>query len=152
MTIEVNENTFVVRDTTGLQTESLIRFAEGMGYDAVFDNQERLRSFSAPQFAKYGRGKVSVSTMITAHNNGPDDALAEVAQLAPKVDYFFADLMVNTDNGHRMMAMLFAGSLKLVDKVHGQGTRRNGLVVQRHQVKFMHNDIYLAVKSLLDLA
>lgn len=150
---EVTESTFVVRDTTDLQTESLVRFAEGMGYDALFDNEGRLRGFRAPQFDKYGRGKVSVATMIRAHNDGPDDALAEVATIAPKLDYFFTDFMIKTENhGHRLMTVLFAASLKLVDRVHGQGTRRNGLVIQRHQVKFMHNDIYVAVKPLLDLA
>lgn len=150
---EVTESTFVVRDTTDLQTESLVRFAEGMGYDAVFDNEGRLRSFRAPRFDKYGSGKVSVATMIRAHNDGPDDALAELATLAPKLDYFFFDLVqIKGNHGHRLMTMLFSGSLKLVDRVHGQGTRRNGLVIQRHQVKFMHKDIYLAVKPLLDLA
>lgn len=153
MTIEVNENAFVVRDTTELQTESLVRFAEGMGYDAVFDQEGRLRGFRAPRFDKYGSGKVGVGTMIKAHNDGPDDALAELATLAPQLDYYFIDLMDKTENhGHRLLTMLFAGSLKLVDRVHGQGTRRNGLVIQRHQVKFISNDIYKAVKPLLDLA
>lgn len=135
--------TFTIQDTTAIQTESLIRFAAGIGYEAVFDTEDRLRSFRAPQFDASGQGRVSVRTMIHMHNEGALIALREVKKLKTTVDLY--------EKGHFDVSMLFAATLKLVKTVNGQGSRKEGLLIQGHMVKFVSPAVYRQLKKFVEV-
>lgn len=134
---------FTIQDTTAIQTESLIRFAAGIGYEAVFDTEDRLRSFRAPQFDGSGQGRVSVRSMINLHNKGPSIALGEVKKLITTADLY--------EKGHFDVAVLFASTLKLVKKVNGQGSRKQGLIIQGHMVKFVSKTVYRQLKKFVEV-
>lgn len=136
------ERNFVIADTTQIQTESLIRFAAGVGYEAMFDTQNRLRSFRAPQFDACGAGRLSVRTMIHMHNNGPVVALEEIKKIKT-IDELYI-------KGHFDAAVLFAATLKLVKKVNGQGSRKEGLIIQGHMVKFTSYAVYNQLKQYVE--
>ena len=141
---------FTIQDTSAIQTESLVRFAAGIGYEAVFDTQDRLRSFRAPQFDKSGDGRVSVSTMITLHNQGPSEVLQELRQYSEFRS--FRSLMNSSSvDANRMTAVLFAGTLKLVETIKGQGSRKEGLVIQSGMVKFVTPAVYFQHRRKLGI-
>lgn len=130
---------YKICDTTVIQAESLIRFAAGIGYDAVFDTKGRLRSFSAPQFKRSGLAKRSVSTMIDLHNKAPHQVIIDFKNRVKTADDLYHE------NG--LTAVLFASTLKLVKVVNGQGSRKEGLIIQGHMVKFTTKGVYNALKK-----
>lgn len=141
---------FTIKDTSAIQTESLVRFAAGIGYEAVFDTKNRLRSFRAPQFDKSGDGRISVSTMLELHNYGPSEALSEIRHTTSFTTF---RALMNSDelDANRLAAMLFAGTLKLVEKIKGQGSRKEGLIIQSGMVKFVTHSVYLQHRDSLEI-
>lgn len=136
-----------VKSTTQIQTDSLVDFAAGIGYEAVFDTQDRLRSFRAPQFDKSGEGRIGVMTMIGWHNDGPRAALRELHTYRS-----FAALMNSSrHDANRLVAMVFAGTLKTVERVRGQSSRSEGLMIQSGNVKFVNAGAFFkSIKTLED--
>lgn len=141
---------FTIKDTAAIQTESLVRFSAGIGYEAVFDTQDRLRSFRAPQFDKSGDGRLSVSTMLELHDYGPAAALIELRH-TPQFKTFRSFMNSKEVDANRLAAMLFAGTLKLVEKIKGQGSRKEGLIIQSGMVKFVTHSVYLQHRDALEI-
>ena len=134
-----------VKSTTQIQTDSLVNFAAGIGYEAMFDIKGRLRSFRAPQFDKSGDGRIGVMTMIKWHNDGPRQALRQLHTF-----HSFRSLM-NSEryDANRLTALVFAGTLNLVERVRGQSSRREGLMIQSGNIEFVNSGAFFqSVKTL----
>lgn len=134
-----------VKSTTQIQTNSLVDFAAGIGYEGLFDIKGRLRGFRAPKFDKSGEGRIGLMTMIKWHNDGPRQALRELHTYPS-----FASLMQSDrHDANRLTAMLFAGTLKTVERVRGQGSRSEGLMIQSGNIKFVNSGAFFQSVKLL---
>lgn len=143
MTEVQRDPNFTIKDTTEIQTLSLILFAAGIGYEPQFDIQDRLRGFRAPQFDCDGDGRLSVQTMIDLHNYAPAEVFADIKSYKS-----YKSFMEGGDvYPHRAAACLFASTLRLVEKVKGVGSRRQGLIIQSGMVKFTSHKFYLSVRK-----
>lgn len=142
---QVKQLQLTVKSTTQIQTDSLVNFAAGIGYEAMFDIKGRLRSFRAPQFDRSGDGRIGVMTMIRWHNDGPRQSLRELHT------YHSFSALMNSQrhDGNRLAAMVFAGTLKLVERVRGQSSRSEGLMIQSGNVRFVNAGAFFqSVKTL----
>lgn len=143
MTEVKHDPEFTIKDTTEIQTLSLILFAAGIGYEPLFDVHDRLRGFRAPQFDIDGDGRLSVNTMINLHNQAPSEVFSDIKSFKN-----YKDFMSSGDvYPHRAAACLFACTLRLVEKVKGVGSRREGLIIQSGMVKFTSHKFYLSVRE-----
>lgn len=122
-------------DTTQLQEESLILFASAMGYEALFDNKERLIRFKQPKFRCIGEEYKSVRSMIKLHNFAAEDIFQHVTTVNTDFQTFIA-----TDEGLDMITLLFAGTVRVIQQVKGQYKRGVGFFVHdtksNHMIKF----------------
>lgn len=125
-------------DSKALQEESLVRFMAAVGYEPVYDEKDNLRSFFQPKFSKIGEARVSVNRAITMHNTWAELNFYELlahSSRASDIPSFkeFIQPWRNLDN----LAILFAGTCKIVEQIKGCGSNKEGFKVHDHNVKFM---------------
>lgn len=122
-------------DTQYLQEESLMRFAAAMGYEVVMDQYNRIRRFKQPKFQCDGTEYISVKNMIRLHNSSAENVFEYVKTLDSET---FGEFLDRRDReGRTMIELMFAGTCKIVRKIKGQATRKEGLVIQSNIVEFM---------------
>lgn len=138
---------FTIKDTAEIQTLSLVLFGAGIGYEPMFDTQDRLRGFRAPQFDCDGDGRLSVQTMIDLHNQAPAEVFADIKSFKNYKEF----MEIGSVYPHRAAACLFACTLRLVEKVKGVGSRRKGLIIQSGMVKFTSHKFYINVRKDLGI-
>ncbi len=128
-------------DTQFLQEESLIRFAAAMGYEVVMDQYDRIRRFKQPNFKCAGIEYISVKSMLKMHNNSAESVFEYVKALDEETYNEFLNRKDRT--GRTMIELMFAGSCKIVRKIKGQATRKDGLVIQCNVIEFMTRQDYV---------
>ena len=122
-------------DTKLIQEQSLVNFANAIGYEVVEDENRNIRRFKQPRFRSYGEEYISVKRMLRLHNNAAEDVFEYVKSLGSEE---FSDFLNRKDGqGREMIDLMFAGSCKIVRKVKGQYTRKEGLIIQSNIVQFM---------------
>ena len=127
-------------DTKLIQEQSLVNFANAIGYEVVEDENRNIRRFKQPRFRSHGEEYISVKRMLRLHNNAAEDVFEYVKSLGSEE---FSDFLNRKDGqGREMIDLMFAGSCKIVRKVKGQYTRKEGLVIQSNIVQFMTDGDY----------
>lgn len=127
-------------DTQVIQRESLIRFAAAMGYEVVMDRQDRIRRFKQPRFKSAGVEYISVKSMLKMHNTSAENVFEYVKSLSCET---YGEFLNRKDaEGRTMIELMFAGSCKIVRKIKGQATRKEGLVIQSSVIEFMTDQDY----------
>ncbi len=116
-----NEQDFTVVNTEDLQLQSLIAFGNALGYDAVSTPCGQLQRFKQPRFRCIGKEYISVRNMIKLHNTAAEDIFEHLGS----VNMSFKEFL-NTEEGEDIVTMLFAGSVKIVEKVKAQYSRKRG--------------------------
>lgn len=125
---------FVPQSTKAIQEESLTNFMAAIGYEPVYCKSKGLVRFTQPRFYKTGKVNVSINTAITMHNNGGEEAFAElIAFTAPQE---LRDYLRNYKNYQTIM-LASAGATKIVEQVKGSGSKRKGFIVHDDNIKFM---------------
>lgn len=112
---------FTVVNSEEIQLESLVQFASGLGYESVWSVEGKLQRFKQPRFRCIGKEYISVRNMIKLHNTAAEDIFEHLAS----VDMSFKEFL-NTEEGEDIITMLFAGSVKIVEKVKAQYSRKRG--------------------------
>lgn len=132
-------NEFEPNDSQSLQEESLISFMEALGYEAVFKfdgkNPEKLVGFRTEKQRWSSASRISVNTAISIHNNDPDFVLNEIGGYINSPGEKFSTWS-KVDRNYAMIAVLFAGTCKIIEKVRGNGCKKKGLIITDHLVKF----------------
>jgi len=116
-----NEEDFTIVNTEELQLQSLVLFGNALGYDAVYSLEGKLQRFKQPRFRCVGKEYISVRNMIKMHNTAAEDIFEHLSS----VDMSFKELL-NTEEGEDIITMLFAGSVKIVETVKAQFSRKRG--------------------------
>lgn len=120
-------------DSTKIQLQSLTTFMAALGYEEVHDIHRGLIAFAQPAFAVVGKARVSVNSAIRMHNELAEESHA-MLHFQPYVD--FKEFIANEANVDAVVAM-FAGSTKIVQTVKATFSRKKGIMIQGHSVKFM---------------
>lgn len=123
---------FVAKDMAELQEESLVNFGAAIGYEPVYDLRG-LRGFRQPNFSPIGRERVSVNTMIRLHNESAEETFA-MLKMTPYIE--FGDYLKDQKNIDDLIT-IFAGTTKIVERVKAVFSKKQGLVIQDNNVKFM---------------
>lgn len=126
---------FEPKNTTYIQEESVTNFMAALGYEPVYGGfYGNLLRFSQPRFAKHGEAIVSVNRAIKLHNAAGEEAFAElIAFTAPQE---LRDYLKNFKN-YQTITLAAAGATKIVEQVKASHSRKRGLVVHDHNIKFM---------------
>ena len=127
------EATFVALDSTKIQLQSLTNFMAALGYEEVHDIHRGLIAFAQPAFAVVGKARVSVNSAIRMHNELAEETHA-MLHFAPYME--FKEFIAQESNVDSIVA-LFAGSCKIVETVKATFSRKKGVMIQGHSVKFM---------------
>lgn len=122
----------LTHNTAELQEESLVNFGAALGYEPVYDLRG-LRCFRQPNFSVVGREHVSVNTMIRLHNESAEEVFA-MLKMTPYVE--FGEFIKKQSNVEDLIT-IFAGTTKIVQRVKLVFSKKKGLIVQDHNVKFM---------------
>lgn len=135
-------------DTSAIQEKSLVDFAAQLGYEPVYSTflrepydyrlseyVERLVRFKQPRFACVGEEYLSVKTVIKLHNGAAEGAFDYIRTI--KGESLSEFLSRPDGEGRSLLELVAAGGCKIVKKVKGQYSRKNGFRVQGHMVKFM---------------
>lgn len=133
---EMKMQQFEVRDTAQLQEDSLVNFMAAIGYEPTYtlvNMGERLSGFFQPNFYKIGKARVSVNTAIRMHNELAEETFAKL-KFEPYVE--FQKFVEQQDNIDEVIAV-FAGTCKIVQTVKAVYSRKQGLIIHNHNVKFM---------------
>lgn len=138
---EMKMQQFEVRDTTQLQEDSLINFMAAIGYEPTYAAieiskgyyGERLNGFFQPKFFKTGKARVSVNTAIRMHNELAEETFAKL-KFEPYVE--FSKFVAEQDNVDEIIAV-FAGTCKIVHTVKATYSKKKGLMINNHNVKFV---------------
>jgi hypothetical protein len=74
------------------------------------------------------------------HNNESEICYNKVTNLilSSSSDYYYKDFISNRRN-YMDIVSLFAGTCKIVEQVKGCGSKKRGLIIHDHTVKFMSN-------------
>lgn len=134
---------FVPNNSQELQEESLVCFMEALGYEPVYkfngkygDFNERLTSFRSDKYVGDGLQRLSVNTAIKMHNLDPDYVISQIRTcINPNGENF--KNWINHRFNYIQVAILFAGTCKIVETVKGCGSKKKGLIIHDHTVKFM---------------
>ena len=124
------------RYTGDIQEESLVNFMAAIGFEPIYDTTRGLIGFRQPKFARVGKERVSVNTAIKMHNQDAEVAFNTMIADARRNPGFRNYIRANDMNLDEITA-LFAGTCKIVEHVHGNFNKKKGLVITKHQVKFM---------------
>lgn len=126
---------FEPKNTTYIQEESVTNFMAALGYEPVYGGfHGHLLRFSQPRFAKHGEAIVSVNRAIKLHNAAGEEAFAElIAFTAPQE---LRDYLKNFKN-YQTITLAAAGATKIVEQVKASHSRKRGIVVHDHNIKFM---------------
>jgi hypothetical protein len=127
------EATFSVLDSTKIQMLSLTNFMAALGYEEVHDLHRGLIAFAQPAFASVGKARVSVNSAIRMHNELAEETHA-MLHFSPYME--FKEFIAQESNVDSVIA-LFAGSCKIVQTVKATFSRKKGIMIQGHSVKFM---------------
>lgn len=130
-------------DTSAIQEKSLVDFGAALGYEPVYkcfivrggDSEQRLVRFKQPRFACVGEEYISVKTMINMHNEAAEKAFRYICTI--KKESLSEFLSRPYGEGRSRLELVAAGGCKIVKRVKGQYSRKNGFQVQGHMVKFM---------------
>lgn len=136
---------FEVCDTTDLQLESLVLFANALGYDPVWDKDGKLLRFRSDKYKASGEQYTSVRRMIKHHNEAADLVWGHVST----VNTSFSDF-IDSPGGEHMINLLFAGNCKIVETVKGQWSHKKGFFVHptkgNHMIRFITKKAYKLYK------
>lgn len=127
---------FTPVDSKAIQEESLVRFMAAVGYEPVYDEQDRLRSFFQPKFSRIGEARISINRAIIMHNSWAEETFAQLIHYGAYSKTGFKDFIqpwTNVDS----LAILFAGTCKIVEQIKGCGSNKEGFKVHDHNIKFM---------------
>lgn len=124
-----------VRDTKHIQEESLVNFMAAIGYEPVY-NFFTITGFYQPAFAKTGKARISVNKAIEMHNYDADEAFQTFLSDAIGSNSL-REYLRKSDLNLDEITNLFAGTCKIVQHINGNYSRKKGLVINKHQVKFM---------------
>lgn len=130
-------NDFIPVDSKAIQEESLVRFMAAVGYEPVYDEQDRLRSFCQPKFSKIGEARVSINRAIAMHNSWAEDLFSEIIHYAVKVGSTTFREFIQSWRNVDSMSIMFAGTCKIVEQIKGCGSNKEGFKVHDHNIKFM---------------
>lgn len=130
-----------------IQLESLINFMAALGYDQVEEPKRGLVAFSQPAFACVGKARVSVNSAIRMHNEMAEENFAKL-KFEPYVE--FKEFVANEANVDEIVS-IFAGSCKIVETVKATFSRKNGLMFQSQNVKFMTRKDFHQYKAALGM-
>ena len=115
---------FDVCNTEELQLESLVLFANGLGYDEVYDADGKLLRFRSDKYKASGEQYVSVRRMIKMHNQLPNTVWSHIATVNQDFSTF-----IDSPEGEHMINILFAGNCKIVETVKGMWSHEKGFFV-----------------------
>lgn len=129
---------FTPVDSKALQEESLVRFMAAVGYEPVYDNVGRLRSFYQPKFSRIGKARISINHAIKAHNGWAEQNFNWLIRHygKPTTTPTFKEFIqkpLHID----ALTIIFAGTCKIVQQIKGCGSNKVGFKVHDHNVKFM---------------
>lgn len=119
-------------NTFELQEISLVNFMAALGYDPIYDS-EHLRGFRCSKYRAVGRERLSVLTAIRMHNEEAEEQFA-MLKVTPYED--FTDF-VKKDANVDQINLIFAGTVKIFERVKLSYGRKTGLILQSDNVKFM---------------
>lgn len=139
---------YEICDTTELQLESLVLFANALGYDEVYSPEGNLLRFKCEKNRKYGEEYIGVQRMIKLHNNAAEDIWGYINTV--NIDFHS---FINDDPGLDAIVLLFAGSCKIVQKVKGQYKRGVGFHLEKKKpsqmIRFMTDRDYAHYKHYI---
>ena len=137
---------YEVCDTTELQLESLVLFANALGYDPVYSVEGKLLRFRGDKYKAVGEKYMSVSRMITHHNQVPDLIWRHISTVNTSFSEF-----INDPGGEHMINLLFAGNCTIVETVKASWSHKKGFCVHgtksNHSVRFMTKKLYKMYKQ-----
>lgn len=119
-------------NTLELQEISLVNFMGAKGYDPIYDS-EHLRGFRCDKFKAIGLQRISVLTAIRLHNEEAEENFA-MLKFTPYEE--FKDFISNDQNVMQLNS-IFAGTIKIFERVKLSYSRKDGLILQSDNVKFM---------------
>lgn len=125
---------FVPKDTRQIQEESLTNFMAAIGYEPVYHPERGLVRFTQPRFYKTGEVNISVNRAIKMHNERGEEAFAELVAFTAPVE--LRDYVRRYKN-YQTIALAFGGATKIVEQVKACFSKKKGLVVHDHNIKFM---------------
>lgn len=119
-------------NTFELQEISLVNFMAALGYDPIYDS-EHLRGFYCAKYKAVGRQRISVLNAIRMHNEEAEDqfAMLKFTPYEPFNEFIAKDKNIDQLN------LIFAGTIKIFERVKLSYSRKNGLILQSDNVKFM---------------
>lgn len=126
----MNRTTY--KNTFELQEISLVNFLAALGYDPVY-NKDGICAFYSPKYKRVGRARLSVLKAIRMHNEEAEEqfAMLKVTPYQEFQEYIKKDYNIDQLN------MIFAGTVKIFERVKLTYSRKRGLELQSDNVKFM---------------
>lgn len=119
-------------NTLEIQEISLVNYMAANGYDPVYDS-EHLRGFHCAKFRAIGKERVSVLSAIRRHNEEAEEQFA-MLKFTPYEDF---QTFISKDKNVMQLNSIFAGTIKIFEKVKLSYGRKQGLILQSDNVKFM---------------
>lgn len=119
-------------NTLELQEISVVNFMAALGYDPIYDS-EHLRGFRCDKYRHVGKARISVLSAIRMHNESAEEEFA-MLKFSPYEE--FKDFISKDENVDQLNA-IFAGTVKIFERVKLSYSRKEGLILQSDNVKFM---------------
>lgn len=120
------------KNTLELQEISLVNFMAAKGYDPVYDS-DHLRGFFCNKFRAIGKQRISVLSAIRMHNEEAEEQFA-MLKFTPYEEF---QEFISKDSNVDQLNSIFAGTIKIFEKVKLSYGRKQGLILQSDNVKFM---------------